>query len=142
MSNPVFLRREFLTAASAAAFTGANATNLGGARPRAFSRLDIGPPKGRDVRAAVEARCVEEVCGELALDLPVSERRPLTVEQLRTTVLAHYPKARESALPPVYLWVWVNDHWVLWCLGTSTFEIELGRDERVLVTLEEWLPLS
>lgn len=142
MSIPHLPRREFLSVftASTLGLLGARGAGSSAGR-RAFSRLDVGPPKNRENRARFEARAVEEVCRTLALEL-ASLGRPLTADQLRITVHACYARVYESAMPPQYLWVLIDGEWVLWCFGTTTFLVDQGRDGDVLITLQEWQPLS
>ena len=47
----------------------------------------------------------------------------------------------ESTSAVTYVWVWNGDHWVLVCLGVSTFEIDFGVRGVVQVDVEDGTPM-
>jgi hypothetical protein len=75
-----------------------------------------------------------EVRDVLAATLTLLDPKASKVDATRNTLRAAYgPLVKETLLDMVYLWVWIDSHWVVVCMGGASFELNFGAEGIVVV---------
>lgn len=69
------------------------------------------------------------------------DRVPSVDATLEALALAYGEAVTQTSALVDYIWIKVDGHWLLWCVGGATIEVDLGLAGTAVVKVREPMPL-